>query len=48
MDPITTTFVYCFIGYYIGSDLCNYIKFSVYFKDIAERLERIETHLNDN
>jgi hypothetical protein len=45
MDPVSTTLMYCFIGYYIGSDIWNYVKFHNEFNEIKRRLGRIESQL---
>lgn len=45
MEPVTTTIIYCFMGYYISSDLANYVSNIRYFKDIINRLDRIEYQL---
>ena len=48
MEPITslTYTLTWFFGYYIGSDFCNYIKYSREFTTINEKLDKIEQQLN--
>ena len=44
MEPITTlTYILAaFFGYYIGSDMWNYIKFHSEFEEIKNRLDDIK------
>ena len=48
MEPITTLIymLTSFFGYYIGSDMWNYIKFRSEFEEIKSHLDRIETNIN--
>lgn len=48
MEPITTlTYMLTFFfGYYIGSDMWNYIKFRSEFEEINYRLDSIEDSIN--
>ena len=48
MEPITilTYILSSFFGYYIGSDMWNYIKFHSEFEEIKQRLDNIENSIN--
>ena len=48
MEPITilTYILAAFFGYYIGSDMWNYIKFRSEFEEIKQRLDNIENSIN--
>ena len=47
MEPITilTYILSSFFGYYIGSDMWNYIKFRSEFEEIKSRLDDIKAKL---
>lgn len=48
VEPIISVYslVSVFFGYYIGTDIFNYIKFNRNHNLITEKLERIENSIN--